>query len=100
MDYFGCLINFAIHNAMEGTPGGRLPPDAARFFTCLDSGKGFMNMDSAWLRGVKNNMRRRSVALHVDEGNSLDNSATPNFANNVPDCVAVYAKLGSRDAAR
>ena len=99
MDYFGCLINLALHIATERAPGGRLPPSAARFFTCLDSGKGFMNMESAWLRGVKNNMRRRSVALHVDEGNSLDNSATPIFANHVRDCVAAYAKLGSKDAA-
>ena len=99
MDYFGCLINLALHIATERAPGGRLPPSASRFFKCLDYGKGFMNMESAWLRGMKNNMRRRSVALHVDEGNSLDNSATPIFADHVRDCVAAYAKLGSKDAA-
>ena len=57
-----------------------------------------MNMESSCFRGVKNNMRRRSVALHVDEGNSLDNSAIPIFANLT--CAAASRRTQGLDLAR
>ena len=99
LDYFGCLLNMALDRAMT-VSDGRLPPGAAEFFRCLESGQRFSTIQSAWLKGLKNNIRRTAVGNLVDNGKPVDNSAEPVYAEHIVSIVSAYAKIGGEVAAR
>ena len=99
IDYFGCLMNMALDRAMV-VSRGRLPPAAADFFRCLESGQRYTTIQAAWFRGLKNNLRRKAVGNLIDNGKPIDNSAEPVYSQHVVSVVGAYAKIGGAEAAR
>lgn len=99
IDYFGCLMNLALDRAMF-VSRGRLPPAAADFFRCLESGQRYTTIQAAWFRGLKNNLRRKAVGNLIDNGKPIDNSAEPVYSPHVVSVVSAYARIGGAEAAK
>ena len=68
------------------------------FFRCNSSDASFTQV--RWYRGVKANMRRKSVARLAQMGEKLDRSAIPLGFENFRNLSRAYARLGDDDAAQ
>ena len=95
--YFGALVGEAREKAnRDRTARQEAAVDA--FFRCNSSDASFPQV--RWYRGVKANMRRKSVSRLAQMAEKLDRSAIPLGFKNFRNLSRAYARLGDDDAAQ
>ncbi|XRB19838.1 hypothetical protein RI054_22g96850 [Pseudoscourfieldia marina] len=91
-NYLTTLINLA--KARVATSERK---ETRMFFTCLE--KNSATEESAWLEGLKHNMKRVIFERQKEHGELIDKSATPIYSDTIRACVRAYQlTTGSAEA--
>ena len=97
--YFGYLMVQARARALKIARGEIQVTKASNFFSCSSGDTNVMTDEVRWFRGVKHNMRRKSIARLTEKGEAIDNSADPLYAADIAKINETYARVGGAESA-